>query len=74
MPANLSGKRIIVTGAASGIGRAVALRVSACGGKVAAFDVNAADGVNTVNEIKEAGGDARYWQVDVRDRVAVSRE
>lgn len=72
MPADLSGKRIIITGAATGIGRATTLRVSTSGAKVAAFDVNDTDGAVTINEVNEAGGDARYWHVDVRDEIAVS--
>jgi NAD(P)-dependent dehydrogenase (short-subunit alcohol dehydrogenase family) len=72
MPADLTGKRIIITGAATGIGRSTALRVSANGAKVAAFDVNDADGAATISDVNEAGGDARYWHVDVRDETAVS--
>lgn len=72
MAVDLTRKRIIVTGAAAGIGRAVALRVSACGGKVAVFDIDSTEGQNTVKEINNTGGDARYWQVDVRDDAAVS--
>ncbi len=72
MPADLSGKRIIVTGAATGIGRATTLRVSANGAKVAAFDVNDDDGSATIGDVNESGGDARYWHVDVRDETAVS--
>lgn len=72
MPVNLAGKRIIITGAATGIGRSTALRVSAAGAKVAAFDVNDVDGAATISEMNEAGGDARYWHVDVRDETAVS--
>jgi len=72
MAADLTGKRIIVTGAATGIGRSTALRVSANGAKVAAFDVNDADGATTTSDINEAGGDARYWHVDVRDETAVA--
>jgi NAD(P)-dependent dehydrogenase (short-subunit alcohol dehydrogenase family) len=72
MPADLSGKRIIITGAATGIGRATTLRVSANGAKVAAFDVNDEDGSATIGDVNEAGGDARYWHVDVRDETAVS--
>ncbi|MDP7232112.1 MAG: SDR family oxidoreductase [Dehalococcoidia bacterium] len=72
MPVDLKGKCIIVTGGATGIGRATALRVSAYGAKVAIFDVNAGEGANTVNDINELGGNARYWQVDVRDEAAVS--
>lgn len=72
MPVDLSGKRIIITGAATGIGRATTLRVSAAGAKVAAFDVNDPDGAATIGEVNETGGDARYWHVDVRDEIAVS--
>lgn len=71
MPVDLKDKRIIVTGAATGIGRATALRVSACGARVAAFDVNDAAGIATVNHINEAAGDARYWHLDVRDDAQV---
>ena len=56
MPVDLKGKCIIVTGGATGIGRATALRVSAYGAKVAIFDVNAGEGANTVNDINELGG------------------
>ena len=72
MTSDLSGKRIIVTGAATGIGRATTLRVSASGAKVAAFDINDADGAATISDVNESGGDARYWHVDVRDETAVS--
>ena len=72
MPADLTGKRIIVTGAATGIGRSTTLRVSANGAKVAAFDINDTDGAATISDVNEAGGDARYWHVDVRDETAVS--
>lgn len=72
MAPDLKGKRIIVTGAATGIGRATALRVSAYGARVAAFDVNDSEGIVTVNDINETGGDARYWHVDVVDAAQVS--
>lgn len=72
MPVDLSGKRIIITGAATGIGRATTLRVAASGAKVAAFDVNDTDGSATISEVNEAGGDARYWHVEVRDEAAVA--
>ena len=72
MPVDLSGKRIIVTGAATGIGRSTTVRVSASGAKVAAFDVNDADGAATISDVNESGGDARYWHVDVRDETAVA--
>ena len=67
MPVDLSGKRMIVTGGATGIGRAVAIRSAVYGAKVAVFDVNDADGHETINDISESGGEARYWHVDVRE-------
>jgi NAD(P)-dependent dehydrogenase (short-subunit alcohol dehydrogenase family) len=63
----LAGKRIIVTGAATGIGRATALEVARRGAQVAAFDVNDTDGAAVVAAIHEAAGAARYWHVDVSD-------
>lgn len=69
---NLEGKRIIVTGGATGIGRATALMASSNGAKIALFDVNDEDGAATVSDINENGGDARYWRVDVVDSIAVS--
>jgi NAD(P)-dependent dehydrogenase (short-subunit alcohol dehydrogenase family) len=71
LPVDLKDKRIIVTGAATGIGRATALLVSACGARVAAFDVNDAAGIETINHINEAAGDARYWHLDVMDDAQV---
>jgi NAD(P)-dependent dehydrogenase (short-subunit alcohol dehydrogenase family) len=72
MPVDLSGKRIVVTGGATGIGRAVAIRTADSGAKVAIFDMNDADAHETVSDISESGGTARYWHVDVRDGDAVS--
>jgi NAD(P)-dependent dehydrogenase (short-subunit alcohol dehydrogenase family) len=68
----LTGKRIIVTGAATGIGRATALKVASLGAKVAAFDVNDAEGLDVVEAIEAADGAARYWHVDVRDEPEVA--
>ncbi len=67
MPVDLSGKKMIVTGGATGIGRAVAIRSAVYGAKVAVFDVNDSDGQETINDIAESGGEARYWHVDVRE-------
>jgi NAD(P)-dependent dehydrogenase (short-subunit alcohol dehydrogenase family) len=70
----LSGKRIIVTGAATGIGRATLLKVASLGARVAAFDVNDADASSAVEEAAGAGADCRYWHVDVasEDEVAAA--
>lgn len=73
MPVDLSGKRMIVTGGATGIGRAVAIRSAVYGAKVAVLDVNDADGNETISDISESGGDARYWHVDVREGEEVAQ-
>ena len=62
---NLKGKRIIVTGAATGIGRATVTRVAKEGARVAMFDVNDAEAQKTLATIGEAGGQAKFWHVDV---------
>ncbi len=64
----LSGKTAIVTGAARGIGRAIALRYAAEGANVALCDVNL-DGVEaTAAEARELGGGASAAQTDVTSR------
>ena len=70
--ANLSGKRVLVTGASTGIGRATAIRIASEGGRVALFDVNDSDAESTLRTILDSGADARYWHVDVTDEGKVS--
>lgn len=73
MPVNLSGKRIIVTGGSTGIGRASAERVAQLGAKVAIFDTNSEAGSEAVDKINNGGGgSARFWSVDVRDEANVA--
>ena len=68
----LANKRIIVTGAATGIGRATARLTAAEGARVAALDINDGDGRSVVDAICRSGGAARYWHADVRDGGQVS--
>jgi NAD(P)-dependent dehydrogenase (short-subunit alcohol dehydrogenase family) len=66
-------KAIIVTGSGSGLGRAIALRVGAEGGKVAVADIDGTSASRTVDDIVEAGGEAIAVDVDVSDESAVAR-
>ncbi len=63
----LKGKTIVVTGAASGIGRAACLRCATEGAQVAGMDWDGEGLGETVRRIQEAGGVARGIQVDVRE-------
>jgi NAD(P)-dependent dehydrogenase (short-subunit alcohol dehydrogenase family) len=65
----LQGKRVIVTGAASGIGRAIAIALGRSGAMVAAADLRSASG--TVTDIEAAGGRAIGIAVDVSDRAQI---
>lgn len=60
----LSNKIAIVTGGASGIGKATALRFSEEGAAIAIWDVNDEKGATTVSEIESKGGKAIFYKVN----------
>lgn len=64
---SISGSVAIVTGAASGIGRATARLFGDEGARVAAIDINAEALGSVVDELTEAGYDARGWPLDLSD-------
>jgi len=67
----LNGKHAIVTGAGSGIGRAVARGFAREGAGVVTADVDAGRAGETARAIEEAGGAALAIQVDVSSKAAV---
>ncbi len=69
---SLTGKRAIVTGAGSGIGRASARRFAEEGASVVAVDVSAEGLAQTVAMITDAGGTAIPVTADVGDEDAVA--
>lgn len=71
MDRHLEGKVAVITGAASGMGRAMAHRFAAEGAKVVGVDVSK-DGIEAVTkEVQDAGGTMTGLVVDVTDRAAV---
>jgi NAD(P)-dependent dehydrogenase (short-subunit alcohol dehydrogenase family) len=68
----LSGRSVIVTGAASGIGRATALRFAAEGAKVVVADLNAEAAKDTVAAIEAAGGTALAVAGDLSDPTVIA--
>lgn len=65
MAGNLDGKTTLVTGGGSGIGRATSLAYAREGARVVVVDVNVEGGEETVQQIKEAGGEAILVHADV---------
>lgn len=63
----MTGQAAIVTGAAKGLGRAIAATLAQCGAKVACIDVNAESLAETVGAIRAAGGVAEPMACDVTD-------
>lgn len=63
---DLSGRKALVTGGASGIGAAVALRFAAAGAQVVVADIDAAAAQDVADQV---GGEA--WVVDLSDVVAL---
>lgn len=67
----LEGRRAIITGAASGIGRASAIRFAREGATVVASDLQADGLAETVEAVAKAGGNAVAFPCDASDENAV---
>src|SRR5207244_7730994 len=71
MAGRVDGKVALVTGGATGIGRATALTFAREGAKLVVADLNEEGGQQTVHMITENGGEATFVQVDVSNATAV---
>jgi NAD(P)-dependent dehydrogenase (short-subunit alcohol dehydrogenase family) len=63
---SLEGKVAMITGASSGIGRGIALRLAEMGAAAVILDIDAKEGQATAAAITERGGKARFEKCDVR--------
>jgi all-trans-retinol dehydrogenase (NAD+) len=68
----LAGRRVLVTGAARGIGRALAERFAAEGAEVVITDLDGATAEETAAAIRAGGATASAYPLDVTDRDAVA--
>jgi 3-oxoacyl-[acyl-carrier protein] reductase len=69
---SVKGLTVLVTGAASGMGRATALVFAAEGAKVAVTDLNAEATQAVAAEIAARGGTAKAWTLDIADRSPIT--
>jgi NAD(P)-dependent dehydrogenase (short-subunit alcohol dehydrogenase family) len=67
----LDGKGVLITGAASGIGRATALAAAGEGARLVLGDVSADAGEAVCDEVRSDGGEARFVRCDVTSEAEV---
>jgi NAD(P)-dependent dehydrogenase (short-subunit alcohol dehydrogenase family) len=70
---NLEGQKALVTGATSGIGKAIALRLGLDGAEVIVHGRDTERGAEVVDAISTAGGTARFEAADLGDAEDVRR-
>jgi len=59
------GKRVLITGAASGLGKALALRWASSGADICVADVNASRGAEVVEKLSKLGVNSFYQHCDI---------
>ena len=69
---NLKGKTAVVTGAASGIGKATSFELARAGARVLLADIDEGRGAETEREAKRAGLPAEYLRLDVASAESVA--
>lgn len=73
MTRSLKGKVAVVTGAGSGIGRAIALRLAQDQAAISVWDINAEGAAETAKQITQAGGKAIAITADCSDETAIKQ-
>jgi NAD(P)-dependent dehydrogenase (short-subunit alcohol dehydrogenase family) len=73
MSKRVEGKVAIVTGGALGIGKAACEMLAREGAKVAVTDVLDQEGEAVAAQIRQQGGEAQYWRLDVSKEAEVER-
>lgn len=68
---SLENKTAIVTGGASGIGKAISTTFASAGAIVHILEFNTVNGMATVNDIEKSGGQAFFHQCDVSNHTQV---
>jgi len=70
---NLSGKTALITGASKGLGKAMALALSAAGAKIALVSRDASKLSDVHTEIKKSGGIAEFFVADVTSEAQIDK-
>jgi 2-hydroxycyclohexanecarboxyl-CoA dehydrogenase len=71
MTRSLKGKVAVITGAGSGMGRSMALRLAEDDAKIAIWDINGEGAEETAKMVREAGGTALAVTADCSDAAAI---
>jgi NAD(P)-dependent dehydrogenase (short-subunit alcohol dehydrogenase family) len=71
MTRSLNGRVAVITGAGSGMGRSMAIRLAEDNAKIAIWDINGEGAEETARMVRDAGGTAVAIQADCSDPAAI---